>query len=72
MKFDKDKRIPERNKYGIPSANDLLGMKAGESFLVRNCKYQQIAGYINGRSRMTGYKFTLKQDGDGMRVWRKS
>lgn len=66
--FDKNVPIPPRKKFF--KKYHLEDMQIGDSFLAENVKINSMNQVIARAKAKTGFKFTFRKDGTGVRIWR--
>ncbi len=71
LKVEKNIPIPaSRTGRGTGVAGTLRGLKVKESVFVPGKVQTDLSGSVSALSRKTGYKFTTRQESDGVRIWR--
>ena len=71
VKIDKNVEIPEITRCGgRPAKYPWHAMEVGDSFFVPDKKSCQFGGLIQYAKKKTGYKYSVRKEGDGIRVWR--
>lgn len=61
---------PRIGGLGRPAKYPWRMMQIGDSFFVKNLDKRSISSMASLHGRMLGMKFSCRQEGDGMRVWR--
>ena len=69
VKIDKRKKMPNAKRGGGATVYPWVDMAVGDSFFVN--KHRSYAANIAcGRSRADGRKYSVRQEGEGARIWR--
>lgn len=72
IEIEKNVALPERKGPGRPSEFPYRSMEIGDSFYVPGLKR---LSYVRTRASVvwresTGFRFSVRKEGDGCRVWR--
>jgi hypothetical protein len=71
-KIDKNIPLPETPTRATAAENykTLLAMEAGDSIFFPHLKNLQVSNRFYNVARRRGMKITVKEEGDGARMWR--
>ena len=69
--IDKGVPLPPRRKGGPPDKYPFPGMEVGDSFFAANYEDPRVMSNLAWkRGKKLGRKFSVRTEGDGVRVWR--